>query len=66
MAHVRQLRPESGLGFQVKVLEPFKLFPLLSEAAFVTLNHLDEALFSAAHTWIGFGAWDLGFGVDEA
>ena len=31
--HVRQTRPDSGLGFQFKGLEPFqKLFPLCSEA----------------------------------
>ena len=27
MAHVRQSRPDSGLGFQVKFLNPFKLLP---------------------------------------
>jgi len=27
MAHVRQSRPDSGLGFQVKVLKPFKVVP---------------------------------------
>jgi len=32
MAHTRQSRPDPGLGFQVKVLETFKLFPLRSEA----------------------------------
>ena len=32
MAHVRQSRPGSGLGFQVKVLVFFKVFPLCSEA----------------------------------
>ena len=30
MAHIRQSRPDCGLGFQVKVL---KFFPLRSEAA---------------------------------
>ena len=29
----RRPRPDSGLGFQVKVLDPFKLFPLRSKAA---------------------------------
>ena len=32
MAHLRQSRPDYGLVFQVKVLKPFKLFPLRSEA----------------------------------
>ena len=31
MAHVRQPRPDSGLGFQEKVLKPFRRFPLRSE-----------------------------------
>ena len=33
MAHVRQSRPDSGLGFQAKVLKYLKLSPLRSEAA---------------------------------
>ena len=33
MAQVRQSRPDSGLGFQVKVLETFQGVPLFSEAA---------------------------------
>ena len=32
MAHVGQSRPDSGLGFQVKVLTPCSVVPLLSEA----------------------------------
>ena len=32
MAQIRQSRPYSGLGVQVKVLKPFKWFPLCSEA----------------------------------
>ena len=27
MAHIRQSRPDSGLGFQVKALEPFPVVP---------------------------------------
>ena len=27
MAHIRQSTPESGLGFQVKVLDPFEVVP---------------------------------------
>ena len=27
MAHVRQSRPDYGLGFQVKVLKPFQVVP---------------------------------------
>ena len=27
MAHVKQPRPDSSIGFQAKVLKPFKLFP---------------------------------------
>ena len=38
VAHTRQSRPESGLGVQVKVLKPFKLLPLLSEAPPASLN----------------------------
>jgi len=33
MAHIRQSRPYSGLGFQVKFLKIFELFPLFSRAA---------------------------------
>ena len=33
MAHMRQSRPDSSLGFLVKVFESFELFTLLSEAA---------------------------------
>jgi len=33
VVHTRQSRPYSGLGFQVKVLRRFELFPLRSEAA---------------------------------
>ena len=32
MARIRQPRPDSGLGFQIKVPKPSKLFPLRSEA----------------------------------
>ena len=32
MAHIRQPRPDSGLGFQVKALEPFEWFPLRLDA----------------------------------
>ena len=32
MAHTRQSRPDFGLGFQVKSLKPFKVFPLHSAA----------------------------------
>ena len=32
MAHVRQSRPDSGLGFQVQALEMFQLFFLDSDA----------------------------------
>jgi hypothetical protein len=32
MEHIRQSRPDSGLGLQVKVPKPFKLFPLCSAA----------------------------------
>ena len=31
MAHIRQSRPDYGLGFQVKVLQTFKLLPFYSE-----------------------------------
>ena len=32
MEQIRQARPDSGLGFQVKSLESFREFPLRSEA----------------------------------
>ena len=32
MAHIRQSRPDSGLDFQAKSLQPLKVFPLRSEA----------------------------------
>ena len=32
MEHIRESRPDSGLGFQVKVPKPFKSFPLCSAA----------------------------------
>ena len=31
MAHTKQSRPYSGIGFQVKALETFNVFPLRSE-----------------------------------
>ena len=42
MAHIRQSKPDSGLGFQVKFLKIFfKLFPLRSAAdrTFGSLNN---------------------------
>ena len=33
MARIRQSRPDSGLGFQVKILEGLKVFPFRSAAA---------------------------------
>jgi len=33
MAHMRQSRSDSGLGFQKKIIKSFKVFPLRSEAA---------------------------------
>jgi len=32
MAQIRQSRPDSGLGFQVKFVNPLKFFPLRSKA----------------------------------
>jgi hypothetical protein len=32
VAHIRQSRPDSGLGFKVKLLKTFKLFHRRSEA----------------------------------
>ena len=40
MAQIRQSRQDSGLGLQVKVLKPLKLFPLRSEAVKNFLNFL--------------------------
>ena len=37
MAHIRQSRPHSGLGFHLKFVDPPKLFPLRSAAA--VLSH---------------------------
>ena len=41
MAHVRQFRPDSGLGFEAKVLKTFEVFPLLLEAEHC--SHLERA-----------------------
>ena len=32
VAHIRQSRPDSGLGFQVKVLKPFQVVPSVAPA----------------------------------
>ena len=37
MAHLRMARPYSGLGFQVKSLKPFEMFPFRSTAVSVRL-----------------------------
>ena len=40
MAHIRQSRPDSGLGFQVKVLKTLKVVPsLLGSGAILARNH---------------------------
>ena len=44
MARVRQLRPDSGLGFQVKVPKTFKLTPFRSDAARQQLNLETESV----------------------
>jgi hypothetical protein len=40
MAHIRQSRPDSGLGLQGKVLKPLKVFPLRSAADPHTLKQV--------------------------
>jgi len=37
MAHIRQSRPDSGLGFQVKVLKTFQVVPSSLESGVITL-----------------------------
>ena len=46
MAHIRQSRPDSGLGFQVDVLEPFHVVPssLGSGETNVFITDLDRFL----------------------
>jgi len=39
-AQIRQPRPDSSHGVQVKVLKPFKVFPLRSRAALLNASHL--------------------------
>ena len=48
MAHVRQTRPDSGHGFQVKVLNPFEWSPLRSEAVLSNM-HQHDMLHESAH-----------------
>jgi len=43
MALIRQSRPEHGPGFQVKILQSFKLFPLRSEAGRGETRRFSEA-----------------------
>ena len=42
MAHIRRSRPDSGVGFQVKVLQKFKLFPFRSAGELLT--RFDDAI----------------------
>jgi len=44
-ARVRQSRPDSGLDLQVKVLKPFKLFPLRSEVDYEVIIKMSLAEF---------------------
>ena len=49
MAHVRQARPDSGLGFQVEVLvKRFKLFPSRSGAGVYGCAEAPVPLWTAA------------------
>ena len=49
MAHIRQSRPDSDLGFQVNVLEELLLFPLPSKAA-PEAAHIQFLAFSNFHS----------------
>ena len=59
MAHRTQSRPDSSLGFQVKVLKPLKVFPLVSEA--VRGQGLSCALWRVGGRVQEFGVQVLGF-----
>jgi len=42
MAHIRQSRPDSGLGFHVKVLKPFEVVPPSPGRGPGDLDHQEE------------------------
>ena len=71
MAHVRQSRSDSCLGFQVKVIETFQLFPLRSEAdlrssggrVLVSVDLASQSVTCLRVYGLGFRVWDSGFMV---
>ena len=48
MAHIRQSRPDSGLGFQVKVLKHFQV--VLSSLGSGGVNHASLLLMDGSHS----------------
>jgi len=50
IAHVRQSRPDSVVGFQMKSLKPFNLFPLRAEADLRAARH-DERETTSERIW---------------
>jgi len=53
MAHSRQSRPDSGLGFQVQVLRTFRVFPLLQTNEQEEGGNLRGSLASLEHLETG-------------
>ena len=58
MAHVKQSRPDSGHGFQVKVLKIFQVVP-----SSLGIGPSVQPGLSIGVRDHGFGLWDLGFRV---
>ena len=53
MAHVRQSRPDSGLGLKAKVLKSFQVVPLRNQ----------DSGFRVQHQGLEFRVWGLRFRV---
>ena len=56
LEQIRQSRPDSGLGFQVKVLERYKFSPLRSEAEGKRPRCLNRADFAPEHCLVRAGS----------
>ena len=57
MPHIRQSRPDSGLGFQVKVFKPFSVVP--SSLGAIRLMSVGELVLRGSR---GSNSWQQGVG----
>ena len=51
MAHIRQSRPDSGLGFHVKVLKIFQVVPSSLGSGLAVLSPPNQRVIAAAIDW---------------